>query len=520
MTSEPSACPDKPVQTRIVATIGPASSSPAVLAKLIEAGVSVFRLNFSHGDLDGHTKSLRDIRQVSQEAGRPIAVMGDLQGPKLRITKVPDLDEKGGIIVETGVDVFFRQGVKEAFLEDTTAIFGSTFDPLYHDVLPGQRVLINDGAVRMLAVDVTPGEQLQCRVTFGGRITTGKGINLPDSDLTVPALTDGDWECVEWAVQHGIDMLALSFVRKPEDVMELKDRLAGMCPSDRTIHDAGIGLEIPVIAKIEKPQAVENIDAIVAATDGIMVARGDLGVEMDVAYVPIAQRLIIRKCIEYGKPVIVATQMLESMIDSATPTRAEANDVAGAVLQGADAVMLSGETAVGKHPPLVVETMRRIISVTETGATDLDRLRTRAELTKLEELPYRSAALAKGAREIANDVDAKAVVVWSQAGGMARYLSRTGLSIPILAYTSSEVAARRMTLLAGVTPLRIDPPESGRLRDWTDVVERDLERLCIASDGDAAILIAGKPLGALRAQDLLAILRIGDQDSGFRVSPI
>jgi len=372
--------------------------------------------------------------------------------------------------------------------------------------------------VRMLAVDAVPGESLHCRVTFGGRITTGKGINLPDSDLTVPALTDGDWKCVDWAVQHGIDLLALSFVRKPEDVMELKDRLAGMCPLDRSVHDAGIGLEIPVIAKIEKPQAVDNIDAIVAATDGIMVARGDLGVEVDVAYVPIAQRLIIRKCLEYGKPVIVATQMLESMIDSATPTRAEANDVAGAVLQSADAVMLSGETAVGKHPPLVVETMHRIISVTENGATDLDRVRTRAELTKLEELPYRSAALAKGAREIAVDADAKAVVVWSQAGGMARYLSRTGLSIPILAYTSSDVAARRMTLLAGITPLRVDPPNSGRLRDWTDIAEADLKRLGIADLGDAAILIAGKPLGTLRAQDLLAILRIGDRDSGFRVS--
>lgn len=508
--------PEKPVHTRIVATIGPASDSFETLAKLIEAGVSIFRLNFSHGDLDGHAVTLRTIREAGHLANRPIAVMGDLQGPKLRITHVPDVDPQGGMMIDTGTDVIFRAGVNEAFIEDGIPVFGSTFDPLFHDVLPGQRVLINDGAVRMLAVDATPGEELRCRVTFGGLITTGKGINLPESDLNVPALTPGDWKCAEWAVQHGLDYLALSFVRKPADVLELKEGLAGMCPADRSVYNEGIGLEIPIVAKIEKPQAVENIDAIVAVTDAIMVARGDLGVEMDVAYVPIAQRLIIRKCIEYGKPVIVATQMLESMITSATPTRAEANDVAGAVLQGADAVMLSGETAVGKHPTLVVETMRRIISVTEAGAAEFIDPKTPDSTSKLEELPYRSAALANGALEVAASSNAKAIVTWSQAGGMARYLSRTRLDIPILAYTSSEVAARRMALLAGVTPIRCDPPVSGRLRDWTDLVEHDLKQFGIARDGDIAVLLAGKPLGALRTQDLLAMLRLGDPSSGFR----
>ncbi len=424
------------------------------------------------------------------------------------------------MVIETGTDVIFRAGVEEAFMEDSLPVFGSTFDPLYHDVLPGQRVLINDGAVRMLAVDATPGEELRCRVTFGGRVSTGKGINLPESDLNVPALTPGDWKCVEWAVQHGLDYLALSFVRRPEDVIELKEGLAGMCPTDRSVYDAGIGLEIPVVSKIEKPQAVENIDAIVEVSDAIMVARGDLGVEMDVAYVPIAQRLIIRKCIEYGKPVIVATQMLESMITSATPTRAEANDVAGAVLQGADAVMLSGETAVGKHPTLVVETMRRIISVTEHGGEHEQNANPIANESKLEELPYRSAALANGAIEIAISSQAKAIVTWSQAGGMARYLSRTRLDMPILAYTSSEVAARRMALFAGVTPIHCEPPASGRLRDWTDHVEHDLKQLGIADNGDIAVLLAGKPLGALRTQDLLAMLRLGDQSSGFRAPSV
>lgn len=506
----------RPAYTKIVATIGPANESEAMLRRLIEAGVSVFRLNFSHGALDEHGERLARIRTASDEVGRPVAVLGDLQGPKLRVTRVPDLNPEGGIVAETGADIVFRRGVEQAYIDprEHLPVFGSTFDPLFSDVEPGQRVLINDGAVRMLAVDRVPGQELRCRVTFGGRITSKKGINLPESNLRVPAITEQDWRCVEWAVAHGLDYLALSFVRTAEEIRELKRRLEEMCPSNRGVHDAGIGMTMPVMAKIEKPQAVHNIDEIVREADAIMVARGDLGVEMDVAYVPTAQRLIIAKCIEHGKPVVVATQMLESMIENGSPTRAEATDVAGAVLQGADAVMLSGETAVGKHPVLVVETMRRIISVTEAGCEEVPyEARSRA---KLEELPYRSGAMANGAWHIARETGARVVVTWSQAGGMARYLSRNDFRIPILAFTSSTVAARRMALLANVYPIVAMPPESGTLADWTDMVEEELERLDLASAGDVAILIAGKPLGTTRAQDLLAILRVGDRESGFR----
>jgi len=506
----------RPAYTKIVATIGPASDSPEMLARLIEAGVSVFRLNFSHGRFEEHAERLRRIRQAAGELQTPVAVLGDLQGPKLRVTRVPDLSEQGGIIVETGSDVIFRRGVEEAFLDEREGapVLGSTFDPLFTDVEPGQRVLINDGAVRMLAVDCIPGEQLRCRVTFGGQITSGKGINLPESTLSVPAITEKDWTCVQWAAEHGIDYLALSFVRTAEEIRQLKDRLEELVPAGSSSPERGMGAHIPVMAKIEKPQAVKNIDAIVQEADAIMVARGDLGVEMDVAAVPTAQRMIIAKCVEHGKPVVVATQMLESMITSASPTRAEASDVAGAVLQGADAVMLSGETAVGKHPALVVETMRRIIAVTEEGVRDAPP--GPGTLPKLEELPYRSAALASGAWHIAREAHAKVVVVWSQNGGMARYLSRNDFRIPILAYTSSTVAARRMTLLANVYPIVTAPPTSGTLSEWTDVVERDLRARELAGDGDIAILIAGKPLGGVRAQDLLALLRVGDRASGFR----
>ena len=515
---DPMAQPElaRPTHTKVVATLGPASEPPEMLDKLIAAGVSIFRLNFSHGDLEDHAKRLANVRQAAQRSGQPVAVLGDLQGPKLRVTGVPDLAPDGGIIVETGSDILFRRNVTEAYIDPETRlpVFGSTFDPLFHDVLPGQRVLINDGAIRMLAVDAIPGSELRCRVTVGGRITSRKGINLPESDLHVPSITDRDLQCVEWAVRHGLDFLALSFVRTAAEVIDLKQRIAGLCSTDRAIHDQSAGLEIPVIAKIEKPQAIANIESIVQAVDAIMVARGDLGVEMDVAYVPVAQRLIIKTCREYGKPVIVATQMLESMIESASPTRAESNDVAGAVFQGADAVMLSGETAVGKHPALVVETMRRIIAVTESSIVDTTS--EFAPAPKLEELPYRSAALARGAWHIARESKATVVVVWSQQGGMARYLSRSAFRIPIIAYSSSTVATRQMTLLANVNPVQAVPPPSGTLAEWTEMVEAYLREHGIAKDGDVAVLIAGKPLGGSRAQDLLALLRIGDRNSGFR----
>ncbi len=506
--------PHRPASTKIVATIGPACETHATLLRLIEAGVSVFRLNFSHGDLDEHAHRLAHVRSASLAIGRPVAVIGDLQGPKLRITRVPDATPEGGIVVPTGSDVLFRRGVEEAYLDsrEHIPVFGSSFDPIFTDVVPGQRVLINDGAVRMLAVDRTPGRELRCRVTFGGRITSGKGINLPESDVRVPAITDKDWRCVEWALRHGVDFLALSFVRTAEEIADLKSRLHDLVAAGKVSGD--LSAPPPVMAKIEKPQAVHNIDAIVREADAVMVARGDLGVEMDVAFVPTAQRLIITKCIEHGKPVVVATQMLESMIESASPTRAEASDVAGAVLQGADAVMLSGETAVGKHPALVVETMRRIIEVTEIGLAEVPyetSLR-----PHLEELPYRSAALANGAWHIARETGARVVITWSQAGGMARYLSRNDFRIPILAYTSSVTSARRMALLANVYPIVSEPPPSGTLADWTDMAEQKLREMGLAGDADMAILIAGKPLGTTRAQDLLAILRVGDRASGFR----
>jgi pyruvate kinase len=508
--------PKTPAHAKIVATLGPASDSPEMLDKLIEMGVSVFRLNFSHGDLSDMDVRIKNVREASQRSGRCIAVLGDLQGPKMRVGKVPDIDIKGGIVVKTGDSIIFSKDQGEAAIIDGRATFSASFDPLYTDVLPGQRVLINDGAIRMLAVDNKPGEWLKCKVTVGGRITSAKGINLPESDISVPAITPRDWECAKWAVDNGLDYLALSFVRTADEVLELIDKLEEWCTPDLPWAEPEMSLRIPVVVKVEKPQAVENLEAIIEATDAVMVARGDLGVEMDVAKVPVIQKYILEKCNEQGKPCIVATQMLESMIESPSPTRAEASDVANAVFDGCDAVMLSGETAVGKFPDITVETMQRIIKVTEARMDDLAHAQ--GTPADLKEYPFRSAALARGVWHMAEELNAKAVVVWSQAGGMARYLSQNNFRVPIFAYTSSPIGSRRMALFGGVTPILTDPPIKGRLRNWTDEVEDMLVARELVSEGDPVLLVAGKPLGAILAQSTVAILRVGDPASGFRVA--
>ncbi len=504
----------RPARTKILATLGPATDDPTVLARLIEAGVSIFRLNFSHASLDDHAARLELVRSVTALAGRPVAVLGDLSGPKIRVGDVPDIHEGGGILLEAGQDVALRPGHGPASIEGPRVILDTTLERITQDVEPGQRVLINDGAIRLLAVDREPGRELRCRVTMGGRVTTRKGINLPDSDLQIPAITARDWECAEWAVRRGLDFLALSFVRAPAEIIELKTKLSELCSVDHAWSDAQVGLQIPVIAKIEKPQALVNLRAIVEASDAIMVARGDLGVEMDVAQVPVAQKQIIETCHRVGRPVIVATQMLETMIESPIPTRAEASDVANAVFDGADAVMLSGETAVGKRPALVVDTMRRILEAAEGRMRDAPFLK--MPDPELPEFAHRSSAMAHGAINIARESKARLIAVWSQAGGMAGYLSRLDFTVPILAFTSSAVASRRMTLLGGVIPVLTTPPADGSLRAWTDQVEQHVREHALASEGESVVLVAGKPLGSVTAQDTISILRVGNAGSGFR----
>lgn len=512
-----------PILTSIVATIGPASDSPEMVRWLIEAGVGVFRFNFSHGDLATHAARLTTVRRVSEELGLTVACLGDLQGPKIRVGKVPagvgEAHGSGGgaIRAEARSQVVFKKGITEAFVragvDGPEPVLPLTYQPLVDEVEPGHAVLINDAAVRLVAVsrDEAAGE-LRCLVTVGGLISSNKGINLPNSKLSTPAITDRDWECVAWAVENELDFLALSFVREPGDILALRSGLAGMCRSVPGRSTPSEGAWIPIIAKIEMPQAVEALDAIVEAADGVMVARGDLGVEMDLAEVPIIQKRIVKTCRDFGKLCIVATQMLESMIQSPVPTRAETTDVANAILDGADAVMLSAETAMGAYPLETVRTMVRIAAKAEEHLALVPPIHTPP--TRITESHRATAALAHGAWHVAKDIDAKAVVCWSQHGGTARYLSQNRFTIPVIAYTSDGPSARQMALPSGLTPVLSPPPASGTLAEWNVAVDELLVSRGIAKRGDHIILIAGKPLGLAKRTNMLAIHRVGEA-SGF-----
>lgn len=516
MTSAPSHTPvvvprPRPTLAKIIATVGPASQSPETITRLIRAGVGIFRLNFSHGTLEDHAERLAIIRAAATLEGQPVGVLGDLQGPKIRLGKIAG----DGIELVAGQSVVLvPDGVAPP--TDGTLALPSDYSRIGVEVEAGHRVLINDGLVRMIAVPLEPGDaprSLRCSVLAGGLVSSRKGINLPDSEVSEPAITEQDWRCVEWAVGHGLDFLALSFVRKAAEVRELKIALQGMCSRHHSEDLAGSGSLIPVIAKIEKPQALAEIDDIVDAADAIMVARGDLGVEMELAQVPLVQKRLIAKADEWGKPCIVATQMLESMVSSSVPTRAETTDVANAVFDRADAVMLSAETATGKHPVLVVETMRRIVAAAEDYAKQNDDRPTPSP--RLQASHDRTAALAHGAWHVAKDLGAKLVVCWSQGGGTARALSQAGLRVPIVAYTNDPRQVRRMALDRGVSPRLMSVPPSGLLSDWNAAAERDVLELGWVEPGDRIVLVAGRPLGVRGATTTLAVHTVGDKLTGF-----
>ncbi len=513
--------------TKIVATVGTPgtpSATPEVVGTLIEAGVAVFRLNFSHGELDAHKQTLDMIRDAERNAGRPIGVLGDLCGPKIRVNQVCEQ----GVTVEPGQDVIFQREQIVA----TGPVFSSTYDGLIDDVQPGQKLLINDGAIRMLIVEkAADGNSITARVTHGGLITSRKGINLPNTDLSVDVITDRDWECLKWAVQHNLDFVALSFVRQADEIIRLKDQIE--------VH-AGelIRRPLPVIAKIERPEAIENIESIIEAVDGIMVARGDLGVEMDLAEVPVIQKRLVRLASEHAKPCIVATQMLESMIHNATPTRAEASDVANAILDGADAVMLSGETAIGKYPVLTVDTMCRIAKKTEVfikeesrqctqqsdppkvvntimqsaAWQDGDRCELNITTTDRKRSGKWTGALAVGAKQVVNAIDAKAIVTWSQFGVTAIHLSQQRFPVPILVCSDDESTLRRMTVLHGVVPIKLTRPDG--LEAFNTAIDDHLLASGWVEPGDTVLLIAGWPIES-DGTNSLAIHRIGDAQTGY-----
>jgi len=422
-----------PNRTKIVATIGPASRSPAVLRQIMENGVGVFRLNFSHGTHEEHSAVLADIRKLGREAGRQVGVLQDLCGPKVRLGPIP------GDLVECPAGQEFKLLADRA--SDDPHELTSTYRELPNDLKPGEMVLFADGTVAMTVIDVAPG-RARLRVTLPGRLRSRQGINLPGSNLQVPSLTDKDLHDLDWTARYvgDVQFVGLSFVRSPDDVAWLRRELTARKCSAK------------IVVKIEKPQAVQHLEEIVAATDGVMVARGDLGVELEVHRVPAIQKRVIELCNQSHRPVITATQMLDSMERSSRPTRAEASDVFNAVLDGTDAVMLSGETAVGAYPVVAVSTMRQICGEAEAFQKSHGRARFVEASGSLSNLidPITESAV-DAACAAARRLDAPLIVVATESGRTALALSNRRAPATILALTPSEAVARTLSLCWGVT---------------------------------------------------------------------
>ncbi|MBL8878807.1 MAG: pyruvate kinase [Phycisphaerales bacterium] len=469
-------------RTKVVATIGPATNTPERLADLIDSGVSVCRLNFSHGTLDDHSQALRAIRTVSESLKRPVAVLGDLCGPKIRLNAVAG----GHIQLQPGQAVRFARGEAEC----SGSVLTTNYASLVDEVQAGDRILIDDGLVRLLVTDSRENE-LICACTVGGVISSRKGVNLPDSNIAVAALTEKDRRDARWAIESGLDYLALSFVRRPEDVAELRALL-------------GKSTQTGVVVKIEKREALDHLDALIADADGVMVARGDLGVEMDVWRVPLVQKDITLRARVAGVPVIIATQMLQSMITNATPTRAEVSDIANAILDGADAIMLSAETASGAYPSLAVDMMDKVARVTE------DYLRIHPpepHAPVVSAVSPMTSAIAHAAVQAARDINARLVAVWSATGATVRMVAQHRLSIPVVGLTTDERVYRKMALWYGVTPIRVDP--IGNPAEMTKLLERRILQLGFARPGDLIVVVTSTRPTTPGATDTTLVHRIG-----------
>ncbi len=490
--------PDRPVhvRTKIVATMGPALRDPRTLRSLLLAGVDVCRLNFSHGELDDHAETLATLRAEAKHVGRHIALLGDLGGPKIRVGAVDEVNPEGGLVVETGAELVIQR-------DDIVGrgnVISSTYKGLVDDVNVGDRVLIEDGLLRFVCIRKETGHwrHIALHCTAGGVVKTRKGINLPNTKIGLPSITDRDWQCVDWAIANDLDYLALSFVRRADDLRQLREHL-----SHRQSN-------IALIAKIEKAEALADIDRIIVACDGLMVARGDLGVEMDLARVPLIQKDLIARCRRAGKPAIVATQMLQSMVENSSPTRAEVSDVANAIFDGTDAVMLSGETSVGKFPIGAVHVMRHVAEATEAyllenpgaaleGATDTGAL-------------VVSAAAAKAVKRLVGAIQCRLVVVYSHSGDTARIFAKQRFGVPLVALSSNAGRLRQMALHYGVIPVEMGRPESlqALVRD-VDALMQDMD---LARRGERIVVVAGRSIGASGTMNGIVIHTVGhDQET-------
>jgi len=473
-------------RAKIVCTLGPATSSERRIRELVYAGMDVARLNMSHGTQDDHRETYRLVREASDASGHGVGILADLQGPKIR------LETFSGGPVQLSRGQVWTITTRE--VDGNAEIAGTTYKGLAGDVDAGDPILIDDGKVRLRVTEVKDGTDVVCEVLVGGKVSNHKGINLPGVAVSVPALSEKDIEDLRFALHLTVDFIALSFVRSAADVEDVR----------KVMREEGIML--PVIAKIEKPQAIENLDEVIAAFDGFMVARGDLGVECAAEEVPFLQKTIIDKARLNAKPVIVATQMLESMISSPSPTRAEVSDVANAILDGADAVMLSGETGVGEFPVHTVETMARIILATEAHAFEQREVGT---MRTLAWDPHtKSGVITKAAGEVAERVGAKYVVAFTQSGDSAKRMSRLRGPIPILAFTPEAQTRSQLALSWGVETFKTATVEhTDEMVRQVDEQLLDIKRL---EEGDLVVIVAGAPPGIPGSTNALRVHRMGD----------
>ena len=457
-------------RTKIVCTIGPASQSMEVLKGLIRAGMDVTRLNFSHGTRDEHLRNLENIRIAATITGEPLTILQDLGGPKIRIgdlaTPSIELKAKSTVAITTEE------------IQGTSERISTTYHNLPKDIRAGDAILLDDGKLQLEVLRIESNETI-CKVIHGGTLLPHKGMNLPGVALSVPSLTEKDKEDLLFGLGQDIDYVALSFVRTARDIVTLREFI--------TEHGKQ-GTRIPIIAKIEKPEAIKNIDAIIEETDAVMVARGDLGVELPAEEVPLLQKMIVRKCNQAGKPVIIATQMLESMVSSSTPTRAEANDVANAVLDGTDAVMLSAETSIGKYPIQAVEVMDRIIRGTEEHAEEIQRFNPDWVPSIHEYDP-----LSRAACLLAEQVKASTIVALTHSGSTAAHVAKFRPLARIIAVTDSEKIMRRLNLIWGIHGMIVE-----NLKKDTDatfkMIQEKLIQAGFVQKGDTVVMLAGIPL--------------------------
>ncbi|WP_144932170.1 pyruvate kinase [Paenibacillus sp. 32O-W] len=470
-------------KAKIVCTIGPASEAPEMLGKLMQAGMNVARLNFSHGDFEEHGARIRNIREVSKRLNKNVALLLDTKGPEIRIGKLAEepieLVQNERIVLTT-----------EEILGDKHRI-SVTYKDLPSDVSIGSTILIDDGLVGLEVVGIR-GTEIECVIVNGGQIKSKKGVNVPGVSTSLPGITEKDANDIVFGIEQGVDFIAASFVRKASDVMEIRELLEK--------HNAS---HIQIISKIENREGVENLDEILEVSDGLMVARGDLGVEIPAEEVPLVQKMMIRKCNEAGKPVITATQMLDSMQRNPRPTRAEANDVANAILDGSDAVMLSGETAAGKYPVESVETMARIAEKAETALNHkeiLERQRKAQQVTVTESI---SQAVANSAL----DLQAKAIITPTESGYTARMVAKYRPKSPIVAYTPSEQTMRKLSLVWGVIPVL-----GHKAKTTDEMIEFGIEggmKEGLFRLGDLVIITAGLPVGQSGTTNLIKVHHVG-----------